>query len=156
MVRGSPYPAGHTGCWNRIPNDSSALDISLGRMASFLDPTLCRGANDLAVHCVAATLLVQVDRSEPLTVDCGGNSRGGCIYARQLGTGALGARTIAIVATRKLLPCCNYLAALRSAWGESSGSDGYWNHAVCRNNNSTLLRARRHRIDLRLHRHLPL
>src|SRR5271155_1248757 len=99
MVRGSPYPAGHTGCWNRIPNDSSALDISVGRMAPSLDPTVCRGANDLAVHCVAATLLVQVDSPKPLTLDCSGNRRVGRICSRQLGTRALGARTIAVVAT---------------------------------------------------------
>ena len=109
MVRGSPYAAGHAGCRNQIPNDSSALDISLGRMASSLDPNLRRGANDLAIQCVATTLLVQVDRSEPLTIDCSGNCRVGCICARQLGTRTVGARTIAIVATCELLSCCNIL-----------------------------------------------
>src|SRR5271163_1698864 len=120
MVRCSPHAAGRVGCRNQVAIDSSALSIGVGRMAPALDSTVCRGADELAIQCVATTLLVQVDRSKPPPLDRGGNCRVGRICSRQLGTRALGAGTIAIVATRELLPCCDYLAALRSAWGESS------------------------------------
>src|SRR5277367_1529574 len=120
MVRGAPYTAGPAGCWNQVAEHSSALAIGVGRMASSLDPTVRRGANDLAVHRVAATLLVQVDSRKPLTLVCSGNCRVGCLCARQLGTRTLGARTISVAATWQLLSCCEYLAALWPAWGESS------------------------------------
>src|SRR5271165_6537313 len=105
MVRSSPYAAGHAGCWNRVAQHSSALAIGVGRMAPSLDPAVCRGANDLAVHCVAATLLVQVDSPQPLSLVCSGNCRVGCLCTRQLGTRTLGARTIAVFATWELLSC---------------------------------------------------
>src|SRR5271163_2336763 len=120
MVRGAPYSAGPAGCWNQVAEHSSALAIGVGRMASSLDPTVRRVANDLAVHCVAATVLVQVDSPKPLSLVCSGNCRVGCLCTRQLGTRTLGARTISVAATCELLSCCDYFAAVRSAWGESS------------------------------------
>src|SRR5580704_11753648 len=104
MVRGSPWAAGHAAGWNEAAKYSSALGIGMGRMASSLDPTVCRGADDVAIQCVATTLLVQVDLSKPHTLDRGGNSRDGRIYARQLGTTTLGARTITAAATCVFLP----------------------------------------------------
>src|SRR3984885_8037556 len=120
MVRGSPRAAGLAACWNQPAKHSTAIGIGVGRMASSLDPIRDSDANDLAIQYVATTLLVQVDLSKSLTLDCSGNCRDSRLRARQLGARTLGARTIAVVATRKFLPGCDYLAALRSARSESS------------------------------------
>src|SRR5208283_1616388 len=105
MVCGSSCAAGHAGGRNQVAIDSSALDIPVGRMAASLDPAVRRDANDLAIQRVTTTLLVQVDRSKPLALDCSGYCRGGGLCARLLGTRTLGAGTIAAVATCEFLPC---------------------------------------------------
>src|ERR1700735_3901543 len=120
MVRGSPCTAGSAGRRNQAAIDSSALGIGVGSMASSLDHIVCRDADDLAVQCVATALLVQVDRPKPPPFDCGGEFRGCRTCARRIGPGTLGARTIAVVATWELLPCCDCLAVVRSARSESS------------------------------------